>query len=61
MREEVWYLQKKINAGEVITDSHLTWKRPAAGISPSEIDILIGKKAAEDIEEDTVLKWNMFL
>lgn len=52
---------KKINAGEVITDSHLTWKRPAAGISPSEINNLIGKKAAEDIEEDTVLKWNMFL
>ena len=52
---------KKINGGEVISESHLTWKRPAAGISPSEINKLIGKIAAEEIEEDTVLKWEMFI
>ncbi|MFZ1321951.1 MAG: SAF domain-containing protein, partial [Ignavibacteria bacterium] len=52
---------KKIKEGEVISESQLTWKRPASGISPSEINNLIGKRAAEDIEEDTVLKWEMFI
>ncbi|MBS1517237.1 MAG: N-acetylneuraminate synthase family protein [Bacteroidetes bacterium] len=51
---------KAIKAGETISESHLTWKRPASGISPSQMNELIGMKAVEDIEEDTVLKWDMF-
>lgn len=51
---------KNISKGEKIIKEHLTWKRPALGISPREIDLLIGKTATVDIEEDTVLHWNMF-
>ncbi len=51
---------QKIAKGEVINQNHLTWKRPASGVSPKEINVLIGKKALQDIEEDTVLHWNMF-
>jgi len=50
---------KKIDIGEVINKSHLTWKRPASGISPRDIKSVIGKKAVQVIEEDTVLQWNM--
>jgi len=49
-----------IKAGEEVKFDHLTWKRPASGISPAAIDQLIGKKALRDIAEDEVLKWNMF-
>lgn len=49
-----------ISKGEVISEEHLTWKRPAFGISPKEIDKLIGKKAINDIKEDEILYWNMF-
>lgn len=49
-----------IAIGETVGRQHLTWKRPASGISPREIDILLGKKAQTDISEDTVLKWDMF-
>lgn len=49
-----------IPAGTEITKEHLTWKRPASGISPKDIDAVIGKKAAEDIREDSVMQWNMF-
>ncbi|TND05915.1 MAG: N-acetylneuraminate synthase [Bacteroidetes bacterium] len=49
-----------IAAGETVTFEKLTWKRPASGISPKDIDQLIGKKALRDIAEDEVLKWNMF-
>jgi sialic acid synthase SpsE len=51
---------KSIKAGETVSRDHLTWKRPASGISPAAIEQLVGKTALRDIGEDEVLKWNMF-
>ena len=51
---------KQIKKGETITKQHLTFKRPAHGISPKHIDDVIGKTANIDIAEDTVIKWRMF-
>jgi sialic acid synthase SpsE len=51
---------KLIPQGKTIEESDLTFKRPAHGISPRSIDDLIGKEASNDIDEDTVLHWNMF-
>jgi len=50
----------EIKAGSVIAEKHLTWKRPAHGIGAKFYKDVIGKKAILDIDEDTVLKWNMF-
>lgn len=52
--------KRNIAAGAVITFDDLTWKRPASGISPKDIDLLIGKQSLRAIKEDEVLKWNMF-
>ncbi len=52
--------KKEIKAGDIVRFEDLTWKRPGSGISPRYIDSVTGKKAVLDIEEDTVLKWNMF-
>jgi N-acetylneuraminate synthase len=49
-----------IASGTTITHEHLTFKRPAHGISPRNIDDLIGKKSRLDISEDSVLQWGMF-
>ncbi|GAB3334726.1 N-acetylneuraminate synthase family protein [Marivirga atlantica] len=49
-----------IKKGDIVTVKHLTWKRPAHGISPKFIDQIIGKEALQDIQEDQVLKWNYF-
>lgn len=49
-----------IKAGEVITEEHLTWKRPAFGIPPFEMKNLVGKKAVSDIEKDAILQWDLF-
>ncbi len=49
-----------IQSGERIKREHLTWKRPAHGISPQFIDEVIGKTASTYIQEDTVLKSDMF-
>ena len=51
---------KFIKKGEKISYKHLTFKRPATGVSPKYIDELIGKTAKEDIEEDKIIDWNMF-
>lgn len=50
---------KNIEAGQIIQESDLTWKRPASGISPKEIHQVIGKKALRAIEEDEVMYWNL--
>lgn len=52
-------LTRDIKAGEVIRESDLMAKRPGYGISPNDIQIVAGRKAARDLEEDTVLMWDM--
>jgi N-acetylneuraminate synthase len=48
-----------IAAGTQITSEMLTWKRPAHGISPAEIDQVLGRKTVCDIHEDDLLSWDM--
>jgi len=49
-----------IAKGTIIGRKHLTWKRPAFGISPKYINELIGKTASTDIEKDAILYWKHF-
>ncbi|MDA9767504.1 N-acetylneuraminate synthase family protein [Candidatus Pelagibacter sp.] len=50
---------KLIKKGEIVKVEHLTFKRPANGISPKFIDEVLGKIAKEDITEDSILNWEM--
>lgn len=50
----------KIEKGETIKRNMLTFKRPGTGISPSKIDTIIGKIAQTEIEDDTILNYDMF-
>jgi len=50
-------IARSIKKGDVILEKHLTFKRPAHGISPKYIDDVVGKVAVENLEEDTVLLW----
>lgn len=51
--------QRDIKAGEKITEDMITFKRPGCGISPSELESILGKKILVDIEEDTILTKSM--
>ena len=51
--------RKNLKKGEVIRENDLTWKRPATGISPSNIDKVIGKKLKEDVSEDQIFQWKL--
>jgi len=49
-----------IKKGQIITENDLTFKRPAHGVSPKFMDEVVGKVAIVDINDDDVIKWNMF-
>jgi len=50
---------RAIPRGVVIDRSMIAIKRPGYGIRPKLIDLLVGRVAKLDIEEDTVLTWDL--
>ncbi len=50
---------QRIPAGQTIAADMLSVKRPAGGIEPRDVDQLVGRQAAVDIEADTLLTWDM--
>jgi N-acetylneuraminate synthase/N,N'-diacetyllegionaminate synthase len=50
---------RAIGKGTVIDRSMIAIKRPGFGIRPKLIDLLVGRVAKVDIDEDTVLTWDL--
>lgn len=48
-----------IKKGEPLTESNLTVKRPATGISPMQWDKIVGQIANKDYEPDSLIEINM--
>lgn len=55
MRRSV-IVTRDMKAGEVLTYEVLDAKRPGTGISPVEIDLLVGKRLKHDVQGDMLLK-----
>lgn len=51
------YLAQNLEAGHVLTKQDLIMKRPAKGISPMELDQVIGKKIREALPKDHMLTY----
>jgi N-acetylneuraminate synthase len=51
--------QVDLEAGRPITRGDLTWKRPATGISPRDMELVIGRRPRHRIPADTVLDWSL--
>ena len=52
-------LTRDIKKGETIRKDDIMPKRPGTGISPQYTDIVVGRKVTRDLEEDTILTWDM--
>lgn len=52
-------LTRDMKNGEVIQQKDIMLKRPGTGIKPEYIDIVVGRAVTRDLEEDTVLTWDM--
>ncbi len=50
---------QNIPTGAEITEEMLTVKRPGFGIKPKFLEIIIGRRAKVDIEEDDIITWEM--
>lgn len=48
-----------ISQGEEITRDQLAIKRPGTGISPTMLDIVIGRRPRENIKADDLLTWDL--
>ena len=48
-----------MKAGEIITADNLMPKRPGTGIPPEYMEVVIGRKVIQDLDEDTILMWDM--
>ena len=49
-----------ISAGTVLTSEMISFKRPGTGISPAEINTVVGKSCKRDIRAEEVLTWDIF-
>lgn len=52
-------LTRNMKAGEVIKPDDIMAKRPGTGIAPKCAEIIIGRRIARDLKEDTILTWDM--
>ncbi|WP_405275088.1 N-acetylneuraminate synthase family protein [Methanobrevibacter sp.] len=46
---------KNIKKGDVIKKEDIAFKRPGTGISPSQVEDVVGKEACKDISEDSLI------
>jgi pseudaminic acid synthase len=53
------YIAKDIAAGETITKDHIRIIRPALGLSPKHLDLVIGRQAKKDISAGTPLSFDL--
>jgi pseudaminic acid synthase len=51
---------RPIAAGHRVTEADIAVKRPGYGIPVYELEALLGRTAATDIEDDEILQWGMF-
>lgn len=52
-------LTRNMKAGEVIQAEDIMPKRPGTGISPEYVQIVVGRRVVRNLEEDTILTWDM--
>jgi N-acetylneuraminate synthase len=50
-------LANNLKVGDIIQQENLTFKRPGTGITPGDLKYVIGRKLNQDLQADTLLKW----
>lgn len=52
------FVVKDIKAGEIFTEENVRSIRPGYGLAPKYLEVILGKKAKNDIKKHTPLKWD---
>lgn len=53
------HARRRITKGEVISQDMIATKRPGFGIAPHLLEVVVGRSARADIEEDQWITWEM--
>lgn len=53
-------LKTDMNKGEILKETNVKYTRPGWGISPTDIEKIIGLKVTQNLMKNTVLKWEHF-
>ena len=53
------YVAADVRAGEVLTRANVRSIRPGNGLSPAQLDAVLGRKAVRNLERGEPLAWNM--
>jgi sialic acid synthase SpsE/spore coat polysaccharide biosynthesis protein SpsF (cytidylyltransferase family) len=51
-------LARSARAGEPLTEADLVCKRPGSGVSPMELERVVGLRPVRDLDEDHILQWS---
>lgn len=49
-----------IAAGTVLTEEHIAYKKPGTGLTPSQLELILGRKTNTNIDADTLLDLSFF-
>ena len=49
--------KRDIKTNEILTKNMLTFKRPGNGISPDQVEKLLGKEVVKEIKHDFQIDW----
>ncbi|WP_341856012.1 SAF domain-containing protein [Brachybacterium sp. GPGPB12] len=53
------FVVKDVRAGEEITAENVRSIRPAGGLEPRYLDVVLGRTFAKDVERGTPLSWDL--
>ncbi len=51
-------VKRDLKQGHILTTDDLSFKRPATGIPPDEVQYVIGRKLKRDISQDEIMQWD---
>jgi sialic acid synthase SpsE len=52
---------RAISSGTILTRDLIAVKRPGTGIAPRLLSAVLGRKAAVNIDKETVITWEMLV
>lgn len=55
------FVSETVMEGEVIEERHLAIRRPADGIHPHHLELVLGRRAVRTIPANTLLSWEMLV
>ncbi|MBW2003488.1 MAG: N-acetylneuraminate synthase family protein [Deltaproteobacteria bacterium] len=50
--------KRNLKQGHILTKDDLSFKRPATGILPDEVQYVVGRKLKRDITQDEIMQWD---